>query len=63
MAKHLNEYFRSIKEVDPESITFTAGVTDLNEVCSMVFANPGDYILLGGLCYGVFNKDLCMRTG
>lgn len=65
MATHLNEYFQPAQAIEPEEITFAAGVTDLNEVCAMVTCNPnsGDSIMLGKPVYGPFNKDLAMRTG
>lgn len=63
MANHLTKYFAPVKEFEAEEITFTAGVTELNEVCSMVTCDPGEWIMVGGLVYGTFNKDLNMRTG
>jgi 1-aminocyclopropane-1-carboxylate synthase len=63
MARHLNAHFQPVNAIDPEQITFAAGVTDLNEVCAMVTADPGDYIMLGRPIYGPFSKDLVLRTG
>lgn len=64
MSNHLNSYFQPVWAIDPEDITFTAGVTDLNEVCALVTCNPEtDAIMLGGPVYGTFSKDLAMRTG
>ncbi|KAI0377193.1 acc synthase [Hypomontagnella monticulosa] len=65
MAKHLNAHFKPVREVDPEQITFSAGVTELNEVCALVTCNPnaGESVMLGKPVYGAFAKDLTMRTG
>ncbi|MCJ1290796.1 hypothetical protein MMC34_002338 [Xylographa carneopallida] len=65
MAKHLNAQFRPVQAIDPEEVTFAAGVTDLNEVCAMVTCDPErhDSIMLGMPIYGPFAKDLVMRTG
>lgn len=64
MAKHLNEFFRPAQAIDPEEITFAAGVTDLNEVCALITCDPDrhDSIMLGRPIYGPFSKDLVMRT-
>ncbi|PQE09144.1 classes I and II family protein [Rutstroemia sp. NJR-2017a WRK4] len=63
MANHLNIHFRPVQAIDPEDVTFSAGVTDLNEACSLVTCNPGDAIMLGRPVYGPFGKDLALRTG
>lgn len=64
MSDHLNSHFQPVWPIYPEDITFTAGVTDLNEVCALVTCNPEtDAIMLGGPGYGTFSKDLAMRTG
>ncbi|KAL8852337.1 MAG: hypothetical protein Q9221_002833 [Calogaya cf. arnoldii] len=65
MADHLNDLFHPVHSIDPEEITFAAGVTDLNEVCALVTcdANQHDSIMLGRPIYGPFSKDLTMRTG
>ncbi|EHK48023.1 hypothetical protein TRIATDRAFT_316156 [Trichoderma atroviride IMI 206040] len=64
MSNHLNSHFQPVWPIDPEDITFTAGVTDLNEVCALVTCNPEtDAIMLGGPVYGTFSKDLALRTG
>lgn len=64
-AKHLNAHFKPAQSIDPEQITYAAGVTGLNEVCALVTCNPysNDSILLGRPIYGSFSKDLTMRTG
>lgn len=64
MASHLNAYFQPVQAIDPEEITFAAGVTDLNEVCALITCNPDqhDSIMLGAPIYGPFSKDLAMRT-
>ncbi|KAM3068466.1 hypothetical protein ACMFMF_009283 [Clarireedia jacksonii] len=65
MAKHLNAYFRPVQAFDAEEITFAAGVTSINEVCALITCDPdsGDSIMLGSPVYGVFSKDMGMRTG
>jgi aspartate/methionine/tyrosine aminotransferase len=64
MAKHLNSHFKPVQAIDPEEITFAAGVTELNEACALVTCNPeSDAIMLGRPIYGPFSKDLVMRTG
>ncbi|KAM0431304.1 hypothetical protein ACHAPT_005277 [Fusarium lateritium] len=63
MAKHLNKHFHPAQAIDAEEITFTAGVTNINEVCAMITCDPGDAILLGKPIYGPFSKDFVMRTG
>ncbi|KAI1640709.1 pyridoxal phosphate-dependent transferase [Biscogniauxia mediterranea] len=65
MANHLNMHFEPAQEIDPEEITFAAGVTDLNEVCALLTCDPGqnEAIMLGGPIYGSFSKDLTQRTG
>ncbi|KAI1385379.1 acc synthase [Hypoxylon trugodes] len=64
-AKHLNNHFNPAQEIDPEDITYAAGVTDINEVCALVTCNPdnNESILLGKPVYGAFARDLVMRTG
>ncbi|KAJ4321418.1 hypothetical protein N0V84_005339 [Fusarium piperis] len=63
MAKHLNRHFHPAQPIDAEEITFTAGVTNINEVCALVICDPGDAIMLGKPIYGPFAKDFVMRTG
>ncbi|KAI8960368.1 PLP-dependent transferase [Daldinia sp. FL1419] len=65
MAKHLNAHFEPAREIDPEEITFAAGVTALNEACALLTCDPGkqEGILLAGPVYGAFSRDLTMRTG
>ncbi|EEU35186.1 uncharacterized protein NECHADRAFT_97577 [Fusarium vanettenii 77-13-4] len=63
MAKHLNRHFHPAQAIDAEEITFTAGVTNLNEVCALVTCDPGEAIMLGRPIYGPFSKDFVMRTG
>ncbi|OTB00780.1 hypothetical protein M426DRAFT_15136 [Hypoxylon sp. CI-4A] len=65
MAKHLNTHFNPFHEIDPEQITFAAGVTALNEACTLVTCNPDNQeaILIGNPVYGVFARDLAARTG
>ncbi|XXH01270.1 hypothetical protein Hte_007624 [Hypoxylon texense] len=65
MANHLNRHFQPVQDIDPEQITFSAGVTCLNEVCALITCNPNSHesILLGRPVYGSFAIDLAMRTG
>ncbi|KAI4858763.1 acc synthase [Hypoxylon rubiginosum] len=65
MASHLNRHFKPVQDIDPEQITFGAGVTSLNEVCGLITCNPDsqESILLGRPVYGAFAFDLTMRTG
>ena len=63
MTKHLNQRFQPVQTIDPEEITFTAGVTSLNEACALITCNSGDSIMLGTPIYSPFAKDLVMRTG
>ncbi|KAI1136382.1 acc synthase [Hypoxylon sp. FL0543] len=65
MAKHLNTHFKPVQEIDPEEITFAAGVTPLNEACALLTCDPEkqESILLGKPIYGAFAKDLTLRTG
>lgn len=65
MAKHLNAHFKPAHKIDPEEITFAAGVTALNEASALLTCNPDNQegILLGGPVYGAFHRDLTMRTG
>lgn len=65
MARHLNARFQPVQEIDPEEITFAAGVTDLDEVCAMLTCDldSHDSIMLGEPVYGAFQKDFAMRTG
>lgn len=59
----MNDYFRVQSPLDPEDITFAAGVTALNEACALALCDPGDAVLLGKYNYGAFPTDLAARTG
>ncbi|KAI6082189.1 acc synthase [Hypoxylon rubiginosum] len=65
MANHLNKHLKPVQDIDPEQITFGAGVTSLNEVCALITCNPDsqESIMLGRPVYGAFAFDLTMRTG
>ncbi|KAI1468319.1 PLP-dependent transferase [Daldinia caldariorum] len=65
MSKHLNTHFNPAQKVNPEEITFAAGVTALNEASALITCNPGNQegLLLGRPVYGAFSRDLTMRTG
>ncbi|WPH01278.1 pyridoxal phosphate-dependent transferase [Acrodontium crateriforme] len=63
MAMHLNTHFQPAASIDPEQITFAAGVTALNETIAMMLCDDGERIMLGRPVYGSFFRDLTMRTG
>lgn len=63
MANHLNLHFNPSTKIDPEEITFAAGVTDLNEVCAMLTCDlENDSIMFGMPNYSMFGRDLIMRA-
>lgn len=62
MANHLNTHFNPFTPVDAEEITFSVGVTSLNELCALLLCNPDDSILLIGPVYGSFTRDLTTKT-
>ncbi|KAF2099405.1 PLP-dependent transferase [Rhizodiscina lignyota] len=62
MAGLVNDYFAPLTPISADHITFTAGVTALNEMITQVLCNEGDTIMLGRPSYGSFNKDLVLRT-
>ena len=62
MAAHLNNYFSPFRPVTAENITFTAGVTGLNEMITLSLADEGEGILLGRPVYGAFYGDMTTRS-
>ena len=47
MASHINNHFKPRFPVAEEEVTFTAGVTGLNEMIVFNLTNSGEGILLG----------------
>ena len=62
MASHLNDYFDPFVPVTSEDVTFTAGVTGLNEMIAFSLTDEGDGILLGRPIYGSFYDDLMAKS-
>jgi 1-aminocyclopropane-1-carboxylate synthase len=62
MASHLNNYFRPVVPVTAEHVTFTAGVTGLNEMMAFNLTDEGEGILLGRPIYGSFYDDLITKS-
>jgi len=64
MSRHLNERFKPVQAIEPEEITFSAGVTSLNEACALITCeiDQKDAIMLGRPVYGAFYRDLTTRT-
>ncbi|TVY80564.1 putative aminotransferase gliI [Lachnellula suecica] len=58
----VHQYFSPISPVIPEHITFTAGVTGLNEMVTFNLADEGEGLLLGRRVYGAFYSDMTTRT-
>ena len=62
MAAHVNTYFKPHLPITLEEVTFTAGVTGLNEMIAYSLTDEGDGILLGRTIYGAFNGDLMTKS-
>ncbi|KAG0645986.1 putative aminotransferase sirI [Hyphodiscus hymeniophilus] len=62
MASHINDYFNPYVPITPEHVTFTAGVTGLNEMVAFNLTDEGDGILLGRPIYGTFYDDLTTKS-
>ena len=62
LASHLNDYFDPISPVTAEQVTFTAGVTGLNEMVAFNLCDEQEGILLGRTIYGCFNEDFTMKS-
>lgn len=62
MALHLNDYFNPFVPVTSEHVTFTAGVTGLNEMVAFNLTDDGEGILLGRPIYGSFYDDLMTKS-
>jgi hypothetical protein len=62
MASHVNSYFSPFVPVTSEHVTFTAGVTGLNEMIAFNVMDEGDGILLGRPIYGSFHDDSVTKS-
>jgi len=62
MATHVNNYFSPSSPVTAEHVTFTAGITGLNEMITLSLADEGEGILLDRPVYGSFYGDITTRT-
>jgi len=62
MASHLNDHFSPFVPVTEEHVTFTAGVTGLNEMVAFNLTDENDGILLGRPIYGSFYDDLKTKS-
>lgn len=62
MASHMNDYFNPFVPVTSEHVTFTAGVTGLNEMIAFNLTDEGEGILLGRPIYGSFYDDLITKS-
>jgi 1-aminocyclopropane-1-carboxylate synthase len=62
MASLINDYFSPFMPVTNKFVTFTPGVTGLNEMFAMNLADEGDGILLGTPSYGSFHTDLTVTS-
>ena len=62
MASHLNDYFNPFVPVTSEHVSFTAGVTGLNEMVAFNLTDDGEGILLGRPIYGSFYDDLMTKS-
>ena len=62
MASHMNSYFNPVSPVLPDDISFSAGVTAINEMYAWSLADEGDGILLNRPIYGAFENDLTTKA-
>jgi xeroderma pigmentosum group C-complementing protein len=62
MASHINDYFSPFDPVFTEHVTFTPGVTGLNEMFTFALADERDGIILGRPIYGSFHTDLVTKS-
>jgi len=62
MASHLNDYFSPFRPVTADEVTFTAGLTGLNEMLAFNLTDEVEAILLGRPIYGSFYDDLKTKT-
>ena len=62
MASHMNDYFNPFTPVTSEHVTFTTGVTALNEMIALTLTDEGEAILLGRPIYGSFCGDLTTNS-
>lgn len=63
MADHINRYFKPHTPIRGEQVTFSAGVTAINDMVAWNLTDPGDGILLGMPIYGDFKGDLTTKAG
>jgi len=63
MASHLNDNFFPFSPVTANEVTFTAGVTGLNEMLAFNLTDDGEALLLGRPIYGSFYVDLKTKSG
>jgi len=62
MASHLNDNFSPFSPVTAKEVTFTAGVTGLNEMLAFNLTDEGEAFLLGRPIYGCFYDDLKTKS-
>ena len=62
-ASHLNDYFDPFAPVTAEHVSWTAGVTGMNEMIALNLTDEGEGILLGRPIYGSFFGDLTTKSG
>ena len=62
MASHINSNFSPYTLVNADQVTFTAGVTGLNEVIAFNLTDEGEGLLLGRPIYGSFYGDLKTKS-
>lgn len=62
MAQHLNSYFKPFTPILLEEISFSAGVTAINEMYAFSLGDAGDGILLNRPLYGAFENDLTTKA-
>ena len=63
LCSFFNAYFHPVKQVKPDHVFVTNGVTSIIEHAAWAFADPGEGILLGRPYYRSFLHDIQMRNG
>ncbi|KAF2627593.1 PLP-dependent transferase [Macroventuria anomochaeta] len=63
IAKFMNHHFKPARQLQPDQVLVTNGVSVAIEHCAWGLANPGEGILLGRPYYRAFLPDISMRTG
>jgi 1-aminocyclopropane-1-carboxylate synthase len=61
-ACHLNTYFHPFSSVTAEHVSWTAGVTGLNEMIALSLTDEREGILLGRPVYGPFYGDMTTKS-